>query len=95
MMTVKRRDLAPPDAAEGTGRGWLLPNIPTFEPNSVGDEFELFDCFVRGAHRDDRRRGHAVAETAEIIGRDDIVGADHGAPRLSSLMRGRPSPAVG
>jgi hypothetical protein len=36
-------------------------------------------------HRDDRRRRHAVLETAEIVGRDDVVGAYHGAPRLVVL----------
>jgi hypothetical protein len=32
-------------------------------------------------HRDDRSRGQPVAETLKVIGRDDVVGADHGAPR--------------
>ena len=45
------------------------------------DEFELGNRFLGGVHRDDRRRRQPVAETTEVIGRDDVVGADHGAPR--------------
>ncbi len=45
----------------------------------LGGKFELGDRFVGGVHRDDRRRRQPVAEAAEIIGRDDVVGADHGA----------------
>jgi hypothetical protein len=45
----------------------------------LGHEFELGNRFVRGVHRDDRRRRQPVAEAAEVIGRDDIIGADHGA----------------
>ena len=44
-----------------------------------GDEFQFGDRLVGGVHRDDRRRGQPVAELGEIIGRDDVVGADHGA----------------
>ena len=58
----------------------LLPNMPTFDPSCLVDEFELGDRLVGGVHRDDRRRRQPVAETAEIIGRNDVVGADHGAP---------------
>ena len=36
-------------------------------------------------HRDDRRRGQPIAEALEITGRDDVVGADHRAPRLVIL----------
>jgi len=54
--------------------------MPTFEPNLLGDEFELLDRLVGGVHRDDCRRGQPVAEAAEIIGRNDVVGADYGAP---------------
>ena len=46
----------------------------------LGHGFELGDRLVRGVHRDDRRRGQAIAQAAEVIGRDDVVGADHGAP---------------
>jgi hypothetical protein len=51
----------------------LLPNMPTFDPQLFGDEFELGDRLVGCVHRDDRRRRHAVAEAAEIIGRDDVA----------------------
>jgi hypothetical protein len=60
-----------------------------------GDEFELFDRFLRCVHRDDRRRGHAVAEIEEIIGRNDIVRAAQGAPDLDVFDARQPSPAVG
>ena len=46
----------------------------------LGDEFELGDRLVGRVHRDDCRRGQPVAEAAEIIGRNDVVGADYGAP---------------
>jgi hypothetical protein len=65
---------------------------PDFRAELLGDEFELFDRFLRRVHRDDRRRGHAVAEIAEIIGRDDVVGADHGAPGLVILDPRQPQP---
>ena len=45
-------------------------------------EFQFGDRLVRRVHRDDRGRGHAVAEILEIAGRDDVIGADHGAPCL-------------
>ena len=50
-----------------------------------GDEFELLDRLLGGVHRDHRRRGQAVAEVAEIIGRDDVEAADHRAPGLGIL----------
>src|ERR1700693_5813636 len=46
----------------------------------LGDEFELGDRLLRRMHRDDRRRGHPIAEILEIASRDDVVGADHRAP---------------
>ena len=50
-----------------------------------GDEFEFGDRLLGGVHRDDRGRGQPVAEPVEIIGRDDVVGADHGASGLVVL----------
>ena len=50
-----------------------------------GDEFEFGDRLLGVVHRDDRGRGQPVAEPVEIIGRDDVVGADHGAPGLVVL----------
>jgi hypothetical protein len=38
----------------------------------LGDEFELLDRLVGGVHWDDCRRRQPVAETAEILGRDDL-----------------------
>src|SRR5262249_53739188 len=51
----------------------------------LGDELELGDRLLRRMHRNDRRRRHAVLETTEIIGRDYVVGANDGAPRLIVL----------
>ena len=45
--------------------------------------FDLLDRLLRGVHRDDRRRGHAVGKGAEIFGGDDVVGAAGGAARLA------------
>ena len=61
----------------------------------LGDEFGLGDGFVRGVHRDDRRRGQPIAEALEIIGRDDVVGADHGAPGRVVLNAGEAQPGRG
>ena len=66
-----RRHLARQGAAEHADLGAEL----------LGDEFELGDRLFRVVHRDDRGRRHPVAEILEIVGRDDVVGADHRAPR--------------
>ena len=60
-----------------------------------GDEFEFGDRFVRRVHRDDRGRGHAVAEILEIAGGDDVIGADHGAPCLVVGDARQPQPGGG
>src|SRR5205085_11909300 len=44
---------------------------------------ELLDRLLGSMHRDDRRRGHAVGEIAEILGRDDVVGAAGSPPSLA------------
>ena len=45
--------------------------------------FDLLDRLLRGVHRDDRRRGHAVGKGAEIFGGDDVVGAGGATARLA------------
>src|SRR5262249_47780210 len=40
----------------------------------------------------DRRRGQPVSEAAEILGRDDVVGADHGAAGRVVLYARQPQP---
>src|SRR5437764_12296774 len=44
---------------------------------------KLLDRLLGGVHGDDRGRGHAVAEIAEIFGRHDIVGPTGGTARLA------------
>src|SRR5690242_19916789 len=44
---------------------------------------ELLDRLLWSVHRDDRRRGHAVGEEAEIFRGDSVVGAAGGAARLA------------
>ena len=45
-------------------------------------ELKLRDRLLRGVHRDHRGRGQPVAKLREILGRDDVEAADHGAAGL-------------
>jgi hypothetical protein len=49
------------------------------EPKLLGGEFHLLDRFLRRVHRDDCRRDDAIAEPAELVGGEDVVGAADGA----------------
>ena len=46
----------------------------------TGDVLELRDGLVRRVHRDDRGRGHPVAQIAEVVRGHDVVRANHRAP---------------
>jgi len=69
--------------------------MPTFEPNCLVTNSSSAIASSGVWHRDDRRRGQPVAEALEIIGRDDVVGADHGAPGRVVLNAGEAQPGRG
>jgi hypothetical protein len=79
-------------AAAGTLARHVASEHADLRTQLLGDEFELGDRLVRGVHRDDRGRGQPVAEAAEIISRNDVVGANYRAPRRVVLNARKAQP---
>ena len=57
-----------------------LPNMPTLDPSSRVTYSSSAMASSGRVHRNDRGRGHAVAQVAEVVRGDDVVGANHRAP---------------
>ncbi len=66
-------------------RGHRPPHHPAHHDHPVaelgGRELDLLDRFLGRVHGDDRGRDHPVLEAAELVRREDVVGAADGPPQ--------------